>query len=170
MELLIVIALIGVTLALAIPTTREALTVNSLKKATRLLVGLERQLRSEAVRDQADYILVLSISDNTYYVMSPDMTPEKLQEVEKRARKLPGGVVIRDIVKEKNKKITQGKVEVMFARNNISPPLVIHLADEDEAMTLVINPFLGVTALYNRYEDISVDDGMGREVQSSRGE
>ena len=75
MELLIVIALIGVTLVFAIPTTREALTVNSLKKTTRLLVGLERQLRSEAVRDQTDYILVLNISDNTYYVMSPDMTP-----------------------------------------------------------------------------------------------
>jgi prepilin-type N-terminal cleavage/methylation domain-containing protein len=164
MELLIVIALIGVTLVFAIPTTREALTVNSLKKTTRLLVGLERQLRSEAVRDQTDYILVLNISDNTYYVMSPDMTPEKLQEVEKRAQKLPGGVVIRDIVKQKNEKISQGKVEVLFARNNISPPLVIHLADGDEAMTLVINPFLGVTALYDHYADISVDDGMGRDT------
>lgn len=41
MELIIVIALIGVTLVFAIPTTREALTVNSVfKKTTRLLVGL----------------------------------------------------------------------------------------------------------------------------------
>jgi len=164
MELIIVIALIGVTLVFAIPTTREALTVNSLKKTTRLLVGLERQLRSEAVRDQMDYILVLNISDNSYYVMTQDMTPEKLQEVEKKARKLPGGVVIRDVVRQKNKKISQGKVEVKFAKNNTSPPLIIHLAHEDEVMTLVMNPFLGVTALYDRYADISVDDGLGSDT------
>lgn len=163
-ELLIVIALIGVTLALAVPTTREALTVNSLKKASRLLVGLERQLRAEAVRDQADYILVLNIPEVSYHVMTADMTPEKLLEVEKRAKKLPEGVVIQDIVKQKNEKITEGKVEIKFGKNNISPPLVIHLAEEEDRMTLVVNPFLGVTAVYDHYADISVDDGLGRDA------
>jgi len=166
MELLIVIALIGVTLVFAVPTTREALTVNSLKKTTRLLIGLERQLRSEAVRDQMDYILVLNISEGSYYVMNPDMTPEKLLEVEKRAQKLPDGIIIRDVVKHKNEKITQGKVEIKFAKNNTSPPLVIHLAHDDEAMTLVVNPFLGVTALYDRYAEISMDDGLGRDTSN----
>lgn len=163
-ELLIVIALIGITLALAVPTTREALMVNSLKKASRLLVGLERQLRTEAVRDQTDYILVLNIPEVSYHVITPDMTPEKLLEVEKRALKLPDGIIIQDIVKQKNEKITEGKVEIKFGKNNISPPVVIHLAEEEDRMTLVINPFLGVTALYDHYADISVDDGLGRDT------
>ncbi len=163
-ELLIVIALIGVTLALAVPTTREALTVNSLKKASRLLIGLERQLRAEAVRDQADYILVLNIPEVSYHVITADMTPEKLLEVEKRAKKLPDGVAIQDIVKQNNEKITEGKVEIKFGKNNISPPLVVHLAEEEDRMTLVVNPFLGVTAVYDHYADISVDDGLGRDT------
>ncbi|MRR15791.1 MAG: prepilin-type N-terminal cleavage/methylation domain-containing protein [Deltaproteobacteria bacterium] len=163
-ELLIVIALSGVILALAVPTTRDALTVNSLKKASRQLIGLTRQLRTDAVRDQTDYILVVTIPDARYYVITPDMTPEKLLEVEKQARQLSGGVSILDIVREKNEKITEGKVRVQFGKNNVGPPLVIHLAHEEDRMTLVMNPFLGVTAAYESYRDISTDDGLGRDT------
>ncbi|PKN10914.1 MAG: hypothetical protein CVU70_01565 [Deltaproteobacteria bacterium HGW-Deltaproteobacteria-5] len=60
-ELLVVIGLIGVILALAVPTTRDMLTVNNLKKVSRQMIGLERQLRVEAVRDQVDYVLMLDI-------------------------------------------------------------------------------------------------------------
>lgn len=163
-ELLVVIALIGVVLALAVPTTREALTVDKLKKASRQIIGLERQLRVDAVRDQVDYILVLNIPNSSYYVMTADMTPEKLQEVEKAAKKFPEGVAVLDVVKRKNEKIADGKVEIKFGKNNVSPPLVIHLAEGEDRMTLTVNPFLGVTAVYNRYADISVDDGLGRDV------
>ena len=160
-ELMIVIGLIGLMLALAVPTTREALTVNNLKKATRQLIGLERQLRVEAVRDQVDNILVLSISTSGYYVVTPDMTPEKMLDVEKQARKFPDGVIIRDVVDSKNEKIKDGKVRIKFGRNNISSPLIIHLAESEDNMTLVINPFLGTTAVYDQYVDVSIDDGLG---------
>ncbi|MEE9912927.1 MAG: prepilin-type N-terminal cleavage/methylation domain-containing protein [Deltaproteobacteria bacterium] len=161
-ELMIVIAIIGVVLALAVPATREALTVNNVKKASRKFIGLERQLRTDAVRDQIDYILVLTIPGASYYVITPDMTPEKLLEIEKKAKKLSGDVLILDVVREKNEKILEGKVNIKFGKNNVSPPLVIHLAEDDDRMTLVVNPFLGVTAVYDRYADISVDDGLGR--------
>ena len=163
-ELLIVIALIGVVLALAVPATRDALTVNSLKKASRQLIGLSRQLRTDAVRDQIDYILVVNIPKASYYVITPDMTPEKLLEIEKQAKQLSGGVSILDIVREKNEKVAEGKVNIRFGKNNIGPPLVIHLAEDEDRMTLVINPFLGVTAVYESYRDISVDDGLGRDT------
>lgn len=163
-ELMVVIALIGVILALAVPATRDALTVNNLKKASRQLIGLERQLRVEAVRDQVDNILVLNIPTASYYVATSDMTPEKLLDVEKQAKKLPDGVSIRDIVTSKNEKIKDGKVRIKFSKNSISPPLVIHLAEDEGNMTLVVNPFLGVTAAYNQYVDISVDEGLGRDT------
>lgn len=163
-ELMVVIALVGLMLALAVPTTRDALTVNNLKKASRQLIGLERQLRVEAVRDQVDNILVLNIQGAGYYVITPDMTPEKLLEVEKLAKKLPDGVAILDVVNQKNEKIKDGKIKIKFGKNNISPPLVIHLSENEDRMTMVVNPFLGVTAVYDQYVDISVDDGLGRDT------
>lgn len=85
-ELIVVVGLIGVILALAVPTTRDILTVNNLKKVSRQIIGLERQLRVEAVRDQMDYLLVLDIPGAGYYVITSDMTPEKKDEMKKNAK------------------------------------------------------------------------------------
>ena len=163
-ELLVVIALIGVILALAMPATRDALTTDSLKKASRQLIGLERKLRVEAVRDQMDYLLRLNIPDASYYVITSDMTAEKQADVKKSAKKFPAGVAILDIVGWNNEKITDGEVKIKFGKNNIAPPLVIHLAREEDRMTLVMNPFLGVTAVYDRYVEISPADGLGKDA------
>ncbi len=162
-ELIVVIALVGVILALAAPATRDALTVNTLKKASRQLIGLTRQLRTEAVRNQVDYILHLDIPQASYYVTEYGMTPEKQEEIKKSAQKLPDGIAIADIVNWKNEKIKDGVVKCKFSSRNIGPPLVIHLSEDENRMTLVVNPFLGVTAVYDHYAEISPDDGLGKD-------
>jgi len=163
-ELIVVIALIGMVLALAMPTTRDAMTVNNLKKASRQFIGLERQLRVDAVRDQVDYILLLDIPGVSYYVITSDMTPEKQNDAKKKTKKLPSGVAILDIVNQKKEKITGGEVKIKFGKNNICSPLIMHLAENDDRMTLVVNPFLGITAVYDKYVEISPDEGLGRDV------
>ena len=163
-ELLVVIALIGMVLVLAVPATRDAMTVNNLKKASRQLVGLMRQLRTDAVRDQLDYILVMNIPGASYYVIASDMTPEKQNDIKKNAKKFPAGVAVLDIINPKNEKIAEGEVRIKFGRNNVGPPLVIHLAEDEDRMTLVVNPFLGITAVYDQYADISIDDGLGKNA------
>jgi general secretion pathway protein H len=162
LELMVVIALIGIILVLAVPTTRDVLTGDNLKKASRQLIGLERKLRVEAVRDQTDYILCLDLPTSKYWVITSDMTPEKVQEIKENAKKLPVDVVITDIVEENNKKISSGEVKIKFAKNNLCPPVVIHLGHEEDKMTLVVNPFLGITGVYDEYVDISAVKGLGK--------
>jgi len=162
-ELLVVITLIGVILALVAPATRDALTVEKLKKSSRQFIGLERKLRVEAVRDRTDYILCLDLAGATYWVITSDMTPEKISEVKKAARRLPADVSIVDIAAEKNIKQSEGEVRIKFGKNNLCPPFVLHLAEGDNRMTLVVNPFLGVTAVYDRYVDIALDGGLGKD-------
>jgi len=155
-ELLVVIVLMGVILALAVPTTRDVLTGDNLKKASRQLIEMERKLRVEAVRDQLDYILCLDLPHCTYWVLTSDMTPEKQDEIKKRSQHLPAGVVIMDIVGENNKKQFEGEVRIKFGKKNVCSPAIIHLAYEENRMTMVINPFLGVTDVYDKYVDIIV--------------
>ncbi|MBN1473950.1 MAG: prepilin-type N-terminal cleavage/methylation domain-containing protein [Syntrophaceae bacterium] len=162
-ELMVVIALIGIILVLAVPTTRNALTGDGIKKASRQLIGLERKLRVEAVRDQADYILCLDLPTSSYWIVTADMTAEKENEVKKSARKLSAGARILDIVFPDNKKFSEGEVRIRFGKNSICPPMVIHLGDEEERMTIVVNPFMGVTGIYDEYKDISLEEGMGSE-------
>ena len=155
-ELLVVIVLMGVILALAVPSTRDVLTGDNLKKASRQIIGMEKKLRVEAVRDQMDYILCLDLPNSAYFVLASGMTPEKQDEIKKRPQHLPSGVVILDIVGENNKKQSADEARIKFGKKNICSPAVIHLAYEENRMTMVINPFLGVTDVYDKYVDISV--------------
>ena len=156
-ELMLVIVLIGVVLGLAVPSIRDTLTTDKLKKASRQLIGLERELRAEAVRDQLDRILCIALPASDYWVITPDMTPEKQDQIKKSPRHLPADVVISDIVDETNKKQSVGEVRIVFGKNNICSPAVIHLAYNENAMTMVVNPFLGVTDIYDKYIDTPVN-------------
>jgi prepilin-type N-terminal cleavage/methylation domain-containing protein len=162
-ELILVIALIGVVLVLAIPSTRDVLTGDSLKKASRQLIAMERKLRVEAVRDQTGYNLCLDLPNSAYWVITSDMTPEKQDEIKKRPFHLPSNVVIMDIVDENNKKKTVGEARINFGKNNACSPAIIHLAYEEDRMTIVINPFLGVTDIYDKYVDIPIS-GSGQSI------
>jgi prepilin-type N-terminal cleavage/methylation domain-containing protein len=155
-ELLVVIVLMGVILVFAVPTTRDVLTGDNLKKASRQLIGMEKKLRVEAVRDQMNYILCLDLPKSAYWVVAADMTPEKQDEIKKRPHHLPSGVVILDIVGKDNKKQSADEVRIKFGKKNICSPAIIHLAYEENKMTMVINPFLGVTDVYDKYVDIPV--------------
>lgn len=155
-ELLLVIALIGIVIVLAIPSTRDVLTGDSLKRASRQFIGLERKLRVEAVRDQVDYVLCVDVPNAAYWIIASDMTPEKQNEIKKSQKHLPHDVVITDIVDENNKKNSTGESRILFKKNNICSPVIIHLAYQEHKMTIVINPFLGVTDVHDQYMDISV--------------
>jgi general secretion pathway protein H len=155
---LLVITLIGVILVLAVPSIQDALTFNKLKKASRQLIGMDRKLRVEAVRDQTDYILHLDLPGSAYWVETSDMTPEKKAQVKKEAKFLPAGVIISDVVGENNKKQSASEVKIKFGKRNLCTPAVIHLAYEENRMTLVINPYLGITDIYDKYVDISTDN------------
>ncbi|MBP6916170.1 MAG: type II secretion system protein [Smithellaceae bacterium] len=162
-ELIVVIALIGIVLVLAVPTTKNVFIGGNLKKASRQLIGLERKLRVDAVRDQVDYVLCLDLYTASYWVVSSDMTPEKENEIKKGAEKISAGVQIMDIVLQENKKLSGGEVRIKFSKNNLCPPMVIHLAEGEGRMTIVVNPFLGITGIYEEYVNILWEKGLGSE-------
>jgi hypothetical protein len=149
---------VGVILFLAVPATRDVLTTDKLKKASRQLIGLEKKLRVDAVRDQIDYILNFNLPGSAFWITTSDMTPEKIAEVKKNALHLPDEVILADIVGENDQKQTEGEIRIKFGKNNICLPAVIHLAYEEKRMTLVLNPFLGITGIYDRYIDIAIED------------
>lgn len=162
-ELLLVIALIGIVVVMAVPSIRDTLNEDDLKKASRQLMALERKLRVEAVRDQLDYILCFNIPSSTYWVIASDMTPEKQNEMKSHAQQLPSDISIMDIVDENNKKQSSDEARIKFGKNNFSSPAVIHLQYKEDKMTIVINPYLGITDIYDKYVDI-YESSSGKHV------
>jgi prepilin-type N-terminal cleavage/methylation domain-containing protein len=162
-ELLLVIALCGIVVVLAVPSIRDTLNEDDLKKASRQLIAMERKLRVEAVRDQIDYILCFNIPNSTYWVIASDMTPEKQSEIKSRAQHLPSEISIMDIVDENNKKQSSDEARIKFGKSNFSSPAVIHLQYKEDKMTIVINPYLGITDIYDKYIDI-YESSSGKHV------
>jgi general secretion pathway protein H len=153
-ELVVVMALIGIILFLAVPNVRDQLFNDGLKTAVRNLVGTARELRSSAVREQVDYVLHMDLDNNLLWSMSADMTPEKQSEMKKRAVHLPAGVKFADIALFGKNKQTSGEATVKFFSRGYVQPAAIHLTDGNRKMTLVINPFVSAFKIHDMYVDV----------------
>ena len=141
-ELSVVVFLIGLMLLIAVPKVRDTMLSDGLKTTVNHLTGTARELRSDAVRNQVDYILHLDLDNNLVWTHSADMTPEARDEMKKRAFKLRKEVKILDVYLFGKEKVTDGEALIMFSRKDYMHPAVVHLAQKDQRFTLVFEPFL----------------------------
>jgi prepilin-type N-terminal cleavage/methylation domain-containing protein len=152
-ELSIVVFLIGLMLLIAVPKVRESLFTDQLSSTARRLVGATRELRSLAVRDQVDQILQINLDQKSFWIYSVDMTPEKKEELKKQASRLPGDVKFADIYIAGKEKKTTGEVAIRFFSRGYVEPAVIHLAEGERFMTLVLHPFVNTVEIHEKYLD-----------------
>jgi general secretion pathway protein H len=157
-ELSVVVLLIGVMLAIAVPRVRDTLLNDDLKAVTRRLTSSALELRYESVRDQTDYILHIDLSNQAFWSYPADTTAEKRTELRKGAYRLPEGIRIADVRHAEAAKKTEGEVLVHFFRRGYVEPTVIHLAKEDRSFTVVFNPFLQKMTVYEKYVDFSFNE------------
>ena len=152
-ELSVVVFLIGLMLLIAVPKVRDTILSDGLKTAVNHLTGTARELRSDAVRNQVDYILHLDLDNNLIWAHSADITPEARDEIKKRAFKLREEVDILDVYLFGKEKITHGEALIRFSRKDYMHPAVVHLAQNERRFTLVFEPFLSTVRTYNKYVD-----------------
>jgi len=152
-ELSVVVFLIGLMLLIAVPKVRDTMLSDGLKTTVNHLTGTARELRSDAVRNQVDYILHLDIDNSLVWAHSADMTAEARDEMKKRAFNLPDEVKITDICLSGKEKVTDGEALIMFSRKDYMHPAVVHLAQNDQRFTLVFEPFLSSVRTCDKYID-----------------
>lgn len=152
-ELSVVVFLIGLMLLVAVPKVRDTMLSDGLKTAVNHLAGTARELRSDAVRNQVDYILRLDLDNNLVWTHSADMTPEARDEMKKRAFKLRKEVKILGVYLFGKEKVTDGEALIRFSRKDYMHPAVVHLAQKDQRFTLVFEPFLSSARTYDKYID-----------------
>ena len=152
-ELGVVVFLIGLMLLIAVPKVRDTMLGGSLETVANQLTGTARDLRSDAVRNQIDYILHLDLDNNLIWTYSVDMTPEARDEIKKLAFKLPEEVKIMDVYFSEEEKATEGEATIRFSRKNYTQPAVIHLAEKDRRFTLIFEPFLNSVRICDKYID-----------------
>jgi prepilin-type N-terminal cleavage/methylation domain-containing protein len=154
-ELSVVVLLIGMMLLIAVPRVRDTLIDDDLKAVTRRLISSARELRYESVREQTDYILHIDLTNPAFWVYPADTTAEKKLALRKGAFVFPQGVRIMDVRQADEGKRTEGEALIHFFRRGYVEPTVVHLTKDDRAFTLVFNPFLQTTTVYEKYVDFS---------------
>ncbi len=153
-EITVVLFLIVLMVGISIPKVRDVLSTDRLNKTARQLMGMSRELRSDAAREQVDYELHFDVDRHCLWKYSADMTAEKRDEVKKSAIALPGGVRIRDVQIYGEAKKTNGEAVIRFFKKGYVQPAVVHLAYEDKNMTLVFNPFVSAVKMHNDYVEV----------------
>lgn len=162
LELIVVMALIGITLFLTLPRLRAGLVGDPMFKMARQMVFLTKQLRAEALSRQMDLILRVDLDEQKFGVVmetggdseqsgQPDGSGAEFQT-------LPEGVNVVDIIFPRKEKITGGRVDIGFFRQGYADQALVHLQDwdNDQALTLFIEPYLTHVQIkkgYHLWED-----------------
>jgi prepilin-type N-terminal cleavage/methylation domain-containing protein len=154
-ELTVVVFLIGVMLAVSIPRFRYSLITDNLKSTTRKIVGLVKNLRNEAIREQKIYFLHVDIEANKLWIEFDAITEEEREMAQEKAFHLPVDVRIVDFWTKSNGKTTEGEVAIKFNKKGYVDQTIIHLGAEDgREFSLVLHPFLAKIESYDKYVDI----------------
>lgn len=154
-ELVVVVALLGLFLGLAIPRFRYALVTDDLKATTRRMVGLVREVRNEAIREQKVYLVHLDLETNLLWIEYAGMGEEERALAQEQAFVFPGGVRVLDIWRRGKGKQAHGEVILHFGKKGYVEQTLIHLgADDGREFTLTLSPFLGTVKIYDKYVDV----------------
>ena len=153
-ELIVVVVLIGLVLTLTAPRLRNALLTDNLKTAARKIIGISKNLRNEAIREQRDYFLHLDLGVNRLWVSYGSMTDEERAVAREKGFNLPADIHIDDVWIRGEGKMVEGAIRIRFTRRGYTQKSAIHLSSEDgRVLTLVLSPFLGKVKVINKYVD-----------------
>ena len=151
-ELIVVVVLIGVTLALTIPRFRYSFLSDHLKASTRRMAGLINNLSQEAVREHMDYLLYFDLSSNAYWTENPGLTEEGRMFAREEAVHLPEGVTLLSVWKRGDEKRVTGEVHIRITKKGYLQPAIIHLgADDGRSFTLYLQTFAGRVEILDGY-------------------
>ncbi|MDW7773783.1 MAG: prepilin-type N-terminal cleavage/methylation domain-containing protein [Desulfobulbaceae bacterium] len=164
LELMVVMVLISLMTAFAVPGLRTSLFSDQLKTTTRKILGIVSEASQEAVSRNAEYFLYFDFDKNTVSTVQEDQ-PETERQYSADGREYPQGrefniadaVQLVDITSVHGGRQSQGRVVVRFSKKGYVDKTLIHLRSEKgDDMTILLSPFLGVTKVFDSY--INLDD------------
>jgi len=157
LELLIVIAIIGITLGYVGPKLYGGFSTSGMDKATRDITAMLQYARSQAVTQHEDYLVRFDLAEAELGVYAKPktsgLTPEML-----KVRKLPDGIRIKSIKSPYQPTRQEGLVELAVTADGLVEQGVIYLENSlGTVFTLEVKPFSG----YLRVEDHYVEKIFG---------
>lgn len=154
-EILVVMVLISLVTAFAIPSIRTSLFSDQLKATARRLVGFVTEVSQNAVSNQSEYRISFDLEENHVWATPEAAKNKQEEEVKEIKLEVPESVTIVDVVSASGDKNSQGTATLYLSKKGYIDKTAIHLrSDDGRDMTIVLSPFLGVTRIFDSYIDL----------------
>jgi prepilin-type N-terminal cleavage/methylation domain-containing protein len=142
-ELMVVMLLITILLAVAIPRFGANPFQEPVKKASRWTINTVRDLRGAAVQQHKQQSLVLDLNRHRMWAVHEEMDEEARIQAAEAAYKLPAALRIASVQFPDKERFSAGTVEIHFYPAGHSDKAVIHLeTDNAERYSWVLEPLL----------------------------
>ena len=151
-ELIVVIALLSIMLAFAIPRFEGSMLSNNNKKVTRWFMNQVQILRHNSLKNRRIYILNISPDESKMWISDESMTEEALEAASQNGYSLPDDITVTGVLYPDGEKISFGSAQIRFYKGGYSDKVIIHIEDDDNnPMSLLIEPFLPNIKVYEEY-------------------
>jgi len=153
-ELIVVMALIGLTASFAVPQIASFLYADQLKVSVRKLVGLIHRSSQLAQQQQIPYLLTYKHQERAFIVGPETIAAKKKDEIEKKENRmqLAEAVAVRDLWSWYGGPRSSEEVVIRFNKNGYVEPTIMHLRKDDgQEISVVLSPFLGKVRIVDGY-------------------
>lgn len=155
-ELIVVIALMGLMLVFSLPRLHNNPFLDDTKKSSRWLINKVRTLKESAMRDQKRYTLHFDLDSGRVWETNEAMSPEDIEGTVMDSYALPDDLRIIDIEYPSKGKIYSGQAEITFYKAGYTNKALVHMQDDDTYLSFLIEPFLSNVQFFEKYA--SFDD------------
>ena len=161
LELIVVIALIGIMLVVSVPTLQNTLIDDRLKGTCRKIIGLVKSVRELAAREQQPYFLNIDRNENRIWyekdmeagAAEEEEEAEETEETEDRQElNIPDEVQISEIWTRSEGEYSDDQHRIWVSSKGYMDQTVLHVTDDDDnIISLHFSPFLDNVRLYDEY-------------------
>jgi hypothetical protein len=152
--MIVVIALLSIILLFSMPRFQGTVLQDSRQKTVRWVVYTVKKLRQDAVKHQKIHTLHVEMGDSSMWVSNEAMTEEEAEDARQERYEFPDHTEIAEVAFPDGEKTSFGRADIRFYPKGYSDRAMIHLqVDDDEEITLRIEPFLPNISVYDAYEE-----------------
>ncbi len=154
-ELMVVMLLVSIILAVAIPRFDSAPFQDPKKKLTRWMMNAVRHLRASAIQKQKVQVLVVDLSEQRMWMIHEAMSEDEQSAAAEKAFSLDRSLRMISARYPDQDSINTGTIEVRFYPAGYSDRVLFRLEDEDaERISFLLEPLLPKLKIFDEWIDL----------------
>lgn len=155
MELMVVIALMGISFFVVLPRFEEAVSKGDINETVRVISANLQAQREAAISSQTVKSLFIDFEERIIGKGDQPLTPTELERKELEGKSVPEEVSVLDVEWPDGTLQNHGQAQFRISKKGYVSHAAIHLEEGERQLTVMLEPFLGRTRIYDGYVSLN---------------